>query len=141
MWIFLADASGAPGTEATGGTSVLSSHEYLPELLTKWPAETISRLTGLEPLVKNNRPPPGAKNACSVASSGTRSVPKVTSPRTFPNGLAKDFFEQPLGPIDLSVASVHVPKPCGWSFTPLGRKTFTADSGGIPPLGFWVVAP
>ena len=51
MWILLTDANGAPGTVATGGTSVFSSHEYLPELRTNRPVETTSRLTGLEPCV------------------------------------------------------------------------------------------
>src|SRR2546423_4735395 len=107
--ILFADASGAPGTDATGGTSVLSSWPYGAAALTYLPEERISRLTGLEPLVKKSRPPPGPKNACSVELSATRSVPKVTSPSTLPIGLATALFGHAPGPVALSVASVHVP--------------------------------
>src|SRR5437764_10020409 len=142
MWIRLADASGAPGTEATAGTSVSSSHEYLPELRTYLPLETISRFTGLAPWVKNSKLPPGPKKACSVASSGTRVVPNVTSPNTLPTGLATDFFGHPLGPTFFSVVSLQAVLKSFWSsFTPLGSQTLTADSGGMPPDGFWGVMP
>src|SRR6202030_1441956 len=107
MWILRADASGAPGTDATAGTSVSSSQEYLPELRTYFPDETISRFTGLDPCVKKSSSPPGPKNACSDASSGTRVAPKVTSPSTLPIGLKTEAFGHALGPSALRVASVH----------------------------------
>src|SRR6516162_8509045 len=139
--ILLTDANGAPGTVATAGTSVSSSQEYLPELLTYFPVETTSMLTGLEPWAKNSSPPPGAKKACSDASSGTRSEPKVTSPSALPIPLAREFFGQPWGPMFLSVASAQVAKPDGWSVTPLGRNTLTAETGGGLPFGFCAVTP
>src|SRR5271157_4920963 len=112
-WMSLTDASGAPGTDFTGGTWAMNSLPYSPDAPTKWPEEMISSDTGEEPLVKNNRPPPGAKKPCSVASSGTRSLPNVTSPKADPTGLAKDFDGQPLGPILASASSVHVTNPDG----------------------------
>jgi hypothetical protein len=68
-------------------------------------------------------------------------VPKVTSPRAFPTGLATELVLHPLGPTFFSVAAEQLPKPLELIFTPAGEKTLTCEIGGIPPAGFWVVTP
>src|SRR6202050_5092252 len=97
------------------GSSPMYSRLKGAGALTKCPDAITSTTVGVVPSTKPESPPPGAKNSCSDAFSGTRSPPKLTAPRAEPTGPACDPFGHPDGPILSSVVTEQVANPCGRS--------------------------
>src|SRR6202021_1973490 len=88
------DASSAPGTVSTSGSSTTASgpNGGLPP--TQWAFSMISRDVGVVPSTKNSRVLPGAKNPWIDTFSLTCSSPKLTMPSPSPTGPALHLFGQ-----------------------------------------------